>query len=202
MHQAPATLLDFLRHGEPTGGSRFRGHGVDDPLSAHGWQQMRSTTAALDGWQRVVSSPMRRCREFAQWLAAERGLPLELQEDLKEVGFGSWEGAARAELIASRADEFEAFYRDPVNNRPAGAEPLDRFGARVAAVFERLVAEYRGEHLLVVAHAGVIRAALGHVTRAPATNWYRTMVKKGAVTRFTHDHRGARLVAHGWRPRL
>lgn len=202
MHPAPPTLLDFLRHGEPTGGSRFRGQGVDDPLSEHGWQQMRETTAALDGWQRVLSSPMRRCREFARWLAAERGLPLELHEDLKEVGFGSWEGATRSELIASRTAELEAFYRDPVNNRPAGAEPLDRFGARVAAVFDRLVAEYRGEHLLIVAHAGVIRAAFGHVTHAPAINWYRTMVYNAAVTRFAHDHLGARLIAHNWRPRL
>ena len=202
MHEAPATLLDFLRHGEPSGGSRFRGHGVDDPLSAHGWRQMQETTAALGGWQRIASSPMRRCIEFAQWLASERGLPLEVHADLKEVGFGCWEGAARAELMAERAAEYEAFYRDPVNNRPAGAEPLEHFGARVAAVFDRLIAEHGGEHLLVVAHAGVIRAAFGHVTRAPAINWYRTVVDNAAVTRFAHDRRGTRLIAHNWRPRL
>ena len=36
-------------------------------------------TAAIDDWQCVVSSPMRRCLEFARWLATERGLPLEVQ---------------------------------------------------------------------------------------------------------------------------
>jgi len=195
-------LLDYMRHGEPVGGSLFRGNGVDDPLSDRGWQQMRESAAAITGWQRIVSSPMRRCIEFARWLAAERDLPLEVQEDLKEVGFGTWEGVMREQLRRERPAEYEAFYRDPVHNRPAGAEPLEAFGARVGAVFDQLVARYPGQHLLVVCHAGVIRGTFGHVTRAPAVNWYRTEVDNAAVTRFADDRRGTRLLVHNWRPRL
>ena len=55
------TTLDYLRHGQPTGGSRYRGHGVDDPLSELGWEQMRGTTEGIDDWQAVISSPMQRC---------------------------------------------------------------------------------------------------------------------------------------------
>lgn len=202
MSQPNLTLLDYLRHGEPVGGSRFRGNGIDDPLSEMGWQQMRDSTKEIAGWQRIVSSPMRRCIEFAQWLAAERGLPLDVRTDLREVGFGAWEGAPRDRLREQRAAEYEAFYRDPVHNRPAGAEPLDAFGRRVAAVFEHLVETFRGEHLLVICHAGVIRGTFGHVTQSPPVNWYRTEVDNAALTRFAHDRRGARLVAHNWRPRL
>ena len=191
-----------MRHGEPVGGSLFRGNGVDDPLSDRGWQQMRESAAAITGWQRIVSSPMRRCIEFARWLAAERDLPLEVQKDLKEVGFGTWEGVMREQLRRERPAEYEAFYRDPVHNRPAGAEPLEAFGARVGAVFDQLVARYPGQHLLVVCHAGVIRGTFGHVTRAPAVNWYRTEVDNAAVTRFADDRRGTRLLVHNWRPRL
>jgi len=202
MSPTPLTILDYLRHGEPVGGSRFRGHGVDDPLSDRGWQQMRDTTTAVHGWTRVVSSPMQRCVAFARWLAAERALPLEVVDALREVGFGSWEGIDRKQLRRERSAEFDAFYRDPVNRRPAGAEPLQDFGDRVAAVFGDLVERHAGEHLLVVAHAGVIRATLGHVTRAPAINWYRTEVDNAAISRFAYDHIGARLVAHNWRPGL
>ena len=202
MPQENPTLLDYLRHGEPIGGSRFRGHGIDDPLSEKGWQQMRQTTAAIAGWQRIVSSPLRRCADFAQWLAEQNGLPLEIHDDLKEVGFGTWEGLTRGELRRDRAMEYDAFYQDPVNNRPAGAEPLDAFGDRVSAVFDQLIQTYPGQHLLIVAHAGVIRASLGHVTQAPAINWYRTVVDNAAVSRFVHDRRGTRLVTHNWRPSL
>jgi broad specificity phosphatase PhoE len=196
------TLLDYLRHGEPVGGSRFRGNGVDDPLSERGWQQMRDTTSAIGDWSAVISSPMQRCIAFARWIAADRGLPVEVIDDLKEVGFGTWEGAGRAELQSERRDEFEAVYRDPVNNRPPGAEPLARFGSRAAGVFDDLVEHHPGKHLLVVAHAGIIRATLGHVTQAPAVNWYRTEVDNAAVSRFASDRFGMRLVAHNWRPRL
>ena len=34
------TIIDLIRHGQPQGGSVYRGHGVDDPLSELGWQQM------------------------------------------------------------------------------------------------------------------------------------------------------------------
>lgn len=196
------TCLDYLRHGEPQGGSKYRGHTVDDPLSDKGWQQMRATTAALTGWTRVVTSPMQRCRAFAEWIGDQRRLPVSLEHDLREVGFGAWEGRTRQQLLDGRADEYHAFYADPVNNRPAGAEPLDVFGRRVAKVLDRLLRDHPGEHILVVAHAGVIRASLGHVLQAPPAHWYRAAVANAALTRFAGDRQGARLVTHNWRPTL
>lgn len=196
------TTLDYLRHGEPVGGQRYRGHGVDDPLSDKGWSQMRATVAQLDGWQQVISSPMQRCAAFAREIADQRGLPLVVVDDLREVGFGAWEGIERALLKRERRAEYDAFFRDPVNNRPAGAEPLGPFGDRVSAVFDRLVDEYAGQHLLVVAHAGVIRATFGHVAHTPVSSWYRTDVNYAALTRFAHDRRGAWLMSHNWRPAL
>ena len=196
------TRIDYLRHGEPIGGSRVRGNGVDDELSENGWCQMDETTSGLTGWDLVISSPMRRCIAFAQKLAEERELPVQVEDDLREVGFGAWEGMDRLELAERRPEEFKAFYRDPVNHRPAGAEPLHSFGQRVSAVFDRLLCEHEGRHLLVVAHAGVIRATIGHVMQSPAMNWYRIEVDYAAITRFAHDATSTRLVAHNWRPTL
>lgn len=197
-----STRLDYLRHGEPVGGSRFRGNGVDDPLSELGWRQMRASVSGLDDWQRVICSPLRRCAAFADWIGAQRGLPVETIDDLREVGFGAWEGCEREQLKRQRRDEYDAFYADPVHNRPHGAEPLDAFGRRIAAVFDDLVARYEGQRVLVVCHAGVIRATLGHVTEAPATTWYRAQVDYAAISRFIYDRRGAWLAAHNWRPSL
>jgi len=198
----PQTLLDYLRHGEPEGGSRYRGHNVNDPLSEKGWAQMRDSVRDLQGWTRILSSPLQRCSAFAEWLGGQRGIPVQIIDDLKEVGFGSWEGATRAQLQAERLDEYRAFYADPVNSRPAGAEPLQDFGARTARVFEQAAIDYPGEHLLLVAHAGVIRATLGHVTQAPPANWYRAAVDNAAISRFAHDGRHSKLVTHNWLPQL
>lgn len=195
------TTLDYIRHGEPVSGSgRYRGHGIDDPLSEKGWAQMFATTANLKDWHHIISSPMQRCQAFAERLGQERELPVTVIDDLKEVGFGSWEGATRTELLANRAEEYHAFQENPVLNRPEGAESLTDFGKRVSQVFDQLAAEYVGQHLLVVAHAGVIRATFGYVTQAPAINWYRTKVDNAGLSRFNADKKGRKLVFHNWRP--
>ncbi len=52
------TQIDVIRHGEPVGGRRYRGHGVDDPLSEKGWQQMWKAVADRSDWQHIAA---RRC---------------------------------------------------------------------------------------------------------------------------------------------
>jgi len=196
------TTIDYLRHGEPEGGSIYRGNSIDDPLSEHGWQQMRDTIANIQGWTQIISSPMQRCHAFAEWLAEERNLPMEVIDDLKEVGFGSWEGSTPQHLKNTRIAEYDAFYLDPVNNRPTGAEPLDVFGARVADAYEKITQQYKGQHILVIAHAGVIRATLGHVTQAPAGSWYKAAINNAAISRFSQNDFGNTLVHHNWLPSL
>jgi broad specificity phosphatase PhoE len=195
------TVIDLIRHGMPQGGHRIRGNGIDDPLSDEGWSQMRASTSGVHAWQRIVTSPMQRCREFAQWLATRRKLPLSIEPRLREVGFGAWEGIARAELKNRHREEYEAFYRDPVNNRPPGAESLDDFGRRVADAFEKFAATPGHGNVLIVAHAGVIRAAIGHVLQVPPVNWYRLDVANAGITRFIRDGHDTHLVFHNWLPR-
>ncbi|RMG27937.1 MAG: alpha-ribazole phosphatase [Gammaproteobacteria bacterium] len=160
--------LEFLRHGEPAGGPRYRGQ-TDDPLNENGWRQMQSAVQDLpaDRWEAVISSPLRRCREFAEWLARQRGLPLQLDARLKEIGFGAWEGRTYAELKAEDEEAIRRFYTDPVRHRPPGAEPVAEFRARVEAALHDLLATYGEGRLLVVAHAGVIRAAIARVLQVP-----------------------------------
>src|SRR5512139_4165729 len=120
-----------MRHGEPVGGRRYRGQ-IDDPLSEKGWAQMHAAVGESAPWTRIVSSPLLRCRAFAETLASTRGLPLTLDERLKEVGFGAWEGKTAAEIEEDAPGTLARFKADPVNMRPAGAEPLADFHARLA----------------------------------------------------------------------
>ena len=70
--------VDFLRHGEPVGGEVLRGR-IDHPLSDLGWSQMQKaaalcaelkTSAATPRWTHLISSPLQRCRVFAEHLAS------------------------------------------------------------------------------------------------------------------------------------
>jgi alpha-ribazole phosphatase/probable phosphoglycerate mutase len=187
------TLVDFLRHGEPLGGRKYRGR-IDDPLSDKGWLQMRDAVHRHRHWEHVVTSPLLRCKAFAEWLGAHRGLPMSQDERLVEVGFGVWEGRTAAEIKAENADLVFNFKRDPVTHRPDGAEDLRAFQQRVNAAFDDIVSQHGGRHVLVVAHAGVIRMVMTRVLGMPVEHAYRVQVGAAALARFQVEERaGQRL---------
>ena len=191
--------MDFIRHGEPEGGSLYRGSSIDDPLSEKGWRQMWRAVGEDSHWDRLISSPLLRCKAFAQALAKRHGLPLTLEQDFREVGFGAWEGSSSSEIRATRPEEYQRFLADPVRQRPENAEDLHAFRQRVAAALTRVADEHRGKRILVIAHAGVVRAALGHVLQAPASAWYRVKVDNAGISRFMFDDGLAQLVFHNRR---
>ena len=59
-----------------------------------------------------------------------------------------------------------------VNNRPDGAEPLNDFADRVWAVYQQTSKKYQGKHILMVGHAGVIRAITSKVLGMPLDDVY------------------------------
>ncbi|MCF6323055.1 MAG: alpha-ribazole phosphatase family protein [Gammaproteobacteria bacterium] len=192
--------IDLMRHGEPLGGSRYRGQ-IDDPLSDKGWQQMRDAVVGHSPWDAIVTSPLIRCCAFAEALADAQQLPLAVEAGFKEVGFGSWEGKTRAELAETNPQQLQQFYQDPVKYRPEGAEPLAGFSARVAAAWQRMVDAQHGEHLLIVAHAGVIRVLICHVLGLPVEQMFRLQISNASISRIILDPaRPPVLQFHNGRP--
>lgn len=187
------TVIDFIRHGEPIGGRAFRGHRIDDPLSDKGWQQMRSAVGDHCPWSHIISSPLQRCKAFADELASKHQLDVTIDDRFKEVGFGDWEGQTPEQLQAQRLEEYNAFYADPVNSRPPGAEDLNEFISRVVDAYEDVVKSYTDKHILVVAHAGVIRAVISHVLHTEPLGLYRIKVENAGLSRIRINQRGALL---------
>lgn len=185
------TTFDFLRHGEPVGGRKYRGQ-TDDPLSEKGWAQMRAATAGEQPWTAIVSSPLSRCGAFAAWLSESLGLPVQLDARLAEVGFGVWEGRTAAQIKQQDPDCIFNFKCDPVGNRPEGAEPLADFYARVVAAYEDMHERYVGQHILVVAHAGVIRMAICHALGLPPDRAYGINVGSAGIARIRIEHQAGR----------
>ncbi len=190
------TTLDLMRHGEPVGGRRYRGQ-IDDPLSEKGWAQMHAAVGDAKPWAQIVSSPLLRCRAFAERLAGRHGLPLSFDARLMEVGFGEWEGKSAAEIEQDAPGILDRFKADPVNVRPAGAEPLADFQARVAAGLADLLEQHVEQHILLIGHAGVIRMAFAWALHIPLQHAYRIEVATASFTRLRFDTQRASLVFHG-----
>lgn len=184
MSDTHTTTIDLLRHGRCEGGEIFRGS-TDVALTDDGWSEMQ---AALQGegrgWSQVVSSPLQRCRLFAEQWAAERTLPLEVEPRLREIHFGEWEGVTHVEVGRRYPDLLQRFWVDPEQATPPGGELITDFRDRVTAAAEQLLARYQGEHLLLVTHGAVIRVLMCHWLSMPLTAISNISVPYAGFTRF------------------
>ena len=193
------TYIDVIRHGEPVGGQRYRGYSIDDPLTEKGWAQMRAAVPEQPQWQHIVSSPLSRCLAFSQELAKTLNIEYSIEDRVKEIGFGEWEGKTPKDILAEDSEALNHFYKDPVNNRPQGAEPLDTFSQRVWQAYQSIAEDHKGKHILIVAHAGVARAITANILKMSLDDVYsRLRVEYGAViSTSVDDDSQPRLIIKG-----
>lgn len=179
-------IIDLIRHGEPEGGRRYRGV-TDDPLSEEGWRQMDAAVGGTCPWQRIFTSPLRRCRDYSRALAQRHAIPVIEDPRLQELGYGAWEGLTPEEIRRQYPGQLARFFHDPLASQPAGAEPLNEFWRRVRDCWQDILERSGSERVLVVAHAGTIRAVLGHVLGMPLQNMFRVNIGYAAMVRIRSE---------------
>lgn len=162
---------------------------------------MRGAVQQNPGWQHIVSSPLKRCLEFSCELAANLQINHSIEENIKEIGFGEWEGKTPDDILAEDSEALKHFYQDPVNNRPAGAEPLHAFSERVWLAYQGILEKHRGQHVLIIAHAGVARAIIANILNMSLDDVYsRLRIEYGAIVSSTIENDlPPKLVVHGAR---
>lgn len=166
-------LVDILRHGQPEGGEVLRGR-VDHPLTPEGWQQMYRNTGldkdapgAGPGWTHIITSPLQRCRSFAERVSTSLQLPLSVETDWQEIDYGSWDGMPVTEWRRQAEEQFRAFRQDMSALAPPGGENFVVFRDRVLAAWERIAQMPDDSHVLLVTHGGVMRVVLPTVLGMP-----------------------------------
>ena len=172
--------VDFLRHGEPLGGKVLRGR-VDHPLSDLGWSQMQKAAAlsatrelspSTPNWTHLISSPLQRCRAFAEHLAGVAALELQVNEQWQEIDYGDWDGMLLSDWRVEAGPQFKEFRKDVSKLQPPNGEAFLSFRDRVLSAWSELADLPDGSHVLVVTHGGVLRVVLPTVLGMPLNRSY------------------------------
>ncbi|MCH7335008.1 histidine phosphatase family protein [Acinetobacter sp. NIPH 2699] len=155
--------IDLLRHGETTLSHTLRGH-LDDELTQQGWLQMQSTTQnAIDQntvWDVIISSPLQRCCVFAEHLAKLLQRPLIINQHIKEMYFGDWEGISTQKIYETSPELLANFWQFPTQYHAPNGESLAQFQQRILTGFEQIHQQMQENHwqtALIVTHGGVIK---------------------------------------------
>jgi broad specificity phosphatase PhoE len=157
-----ACRVVLVRHAAAEGQGRFLGQ-RDVPLSTAGRKQLPVLVRKLRPYavDAIYCSDLTRARATAMALARRRAVSVALRPRLREMGFGRWEGLSWDDV----AEQFPRLARQWLagRSRPRvpGGESFAPFRARVTRELKRIVAANHGRSVVVVAHAGAIRVAIG-----------------------------------------
>ncbi|KPE53084.1 alpha-ribazole phosphatase [Chryseobacterium indologenes] len=126
-------------------------------------------------FNRVISSPSRRCTFLAEYIQ----LNYATDERLREMNFGNWEMKPWAEIPE---EEINPWYEDFIHVKASEGENLLEMRARVINFWKELTATENGDKILLVTHAGVIRLILQTVLQFPLENMFKLHIGYGKRT--------------------
>ena len=164
----------LARHGETPWNAEGRYQGqIDIPLSATGERQASSLGERLRevAITRAIASPLARARRTAELALGEaRAAMLGIDDGLKEIGHGEWEGLLAAEIRERDPSRLLAWREAPesVLMPGPGGESLRNVADRAWPAFARACEGLSDQDtLLLVAHDAVNRVLLCRILGLP-----------------------------------
>ena len=161
-------MLQYLvRHGQSVSNVEDRVQGQEDvALSELGRRQAQEVAAwaasihAVSPVTEIWTSPLRRARDTAAAIAGRIDRPLQIEDDLRELHAGVFQGHLWADLELLFPEAVASWRSGDVDYRIPGGESRTDLAARGRAMLEKLAAR-DVPSMIVVAHGGILTAALG-----------------------------------------
>jgi probable phosphoglycerate mutase len=186
-HQGVRLLL--VRHGETEWNrqTRFQGQ-IDIPLNDNGRQQAQIAGEFLKDVEIdfAVSSSMLRPKETAELILNHHpSINLDLQDGLREISHGLWEGKLETEIEQEFPGELQRWRLLPAQVQMPKGENLEQVWQRSVASWQGIIQDALTKQLktgLVVAHDATNKTLLCHVLGLSADNFWNFRQGNGAVS--------------------
>jgi probable phosphoglycerate mutase len=197
----PVGTVHFIRHGdtEASGEGMFSGD-LDPPLAPSGVVQAAQLAGRLAklAVEAIYVSPKLRARTTAEPTCRALGIAAVIEDGLREIGYGTWEGRKETEVHAADRAAFDAWTADPASSAPPGGESGFAIAARAMPVVHAIVAAQGDRDVLVFSHKATIRIISCALLGIPISR-FRERVACGtaSVTSFTFGPHGPTLTRLG-----
>ena len=200
--------LFLIRHGTTTLPEHFIGE-TDVPLSPVGKRELQDLSEAIvkrflssgRPLAAIYSSNLQRSIESARILGDMSGLNPLVIPDLRELGFGAWEGLTYEQITDQYPEEFTAWKKSYNRKGPPGGESMATLRRRVLKALDHILACHSdGERFAIVAHGGVNRVLLCHFLGLPLNRIFSLGQQHGSMN-VIEIHKGRAVVRTlNWRP--
>src|SRR5436190_12423208 len=133
------------------------------PLTDEGKQQIAAVVDSLPAEIAAVYRPdeSEACDEVAQLVAKAFKLKPKLEEDLRAVHLGLWEGLRHEELRRRFETSFPQWEKDPPTIMPPDGESSEQAMTRIAAALKKILRRNRGKTIVLAMRPMAMQIAAG-----------------------------------------
>lgn len=150
----------IVRHGQTEWNAegRIQGHG-DSPLTLLGREQAQAAGRALSGRpiEALYSSSLGRARATAEIIASTLRLEPQARRELRECGWGEWEGMRWEDLHRRFGEQMQRRAENRYEFRPPGGESYCDVEDRARPFIEEIRRTHPRGSIAMVAHAMINR---------------------------------------------
>lgn len=162
--RGPSARLFLVRHGETDDNQSgvFQGQ-AGHGLNARGRVQAEKLALRLGDLEpgidlhALYTSDLERAVDTGSILSQVLGLPVHIDEGLREVFVGVWQGKTAREVEELYPEEIAA-WRAGADVPRGGGETYAELAIRLREALERIVQKHQGGHICVVSHGAAIKA--------------------------------------------
>ena len=175
----------LIRHGETDWNTVKRLQGATDiPLNENGEALARATCEGMKDIEidLIFTSPLKRAYRTAELVRGERNIPIIVDERIREICFGDYEGlVSKSEGYNIPDPDFKFFFtKTELYKTPPNGEPIECLLKRTREFLEELKCrdDLEEKNILVSSHGAAVRALLSNVEKCDIAQFWGNGVHK------------------------
>lgn len=166
----------IVRHGQTKWNTQLKTQGQQDSsLDEIGMIQTQKLAKRLAAFNidHIYSSDLGRTIQTSDIISAQLQKEYMLENSLREIDFGEWEGLTIEDIKKSYEEEFKMWRKEPDKARIPGAESLQEVADRITRGINKINEAHKSSNILLVSHGVVIKVLLLTLLNSSLSNIYK-----------------------------
>ncbi len=177
----------LLRHVETRANAdnKYIGHSNSE-YTEKGKKQIEGILKFLskESFERIYSSPLPRALKLAEMISYQQNCELLIEDSLKEMNFGIFEGKSYQEAMSEYKDEWKKWTDDYINYRIPDGECYLDLHQRVTTFIDSL----KGKSTLLLTHGGIIQTIITYLLDLDIDDRWHFKIPPGGLVEIEYEN--------------
>lgn len=195
--------LYLTRHGQTEWNLERRMQGwKDSPLTELGINNAKALGKHLQdvNFSEIYSSSVQRALRTAELVRGDKNVPIILDDNLREIGVGDWEGQVVEDIKQDYAEEYNNFWKKPHLYKRDNVETFHDVQERAVKVVKEIIEKHKGtdDNVLIVTHTITLKSIMAYFEgRDIEKLWEPPYIYDTSLSLVEITDEGAKILLHG-----